>query len=251
MLLSVVIITYNEARNIAACIDAVRDIADEILVVDSFSTDTTPSICESKKVRFIQHAFEGYGAQKNWATAQASYDFILNLDADEIPDTTLLHSIKNVKNNWKSDVYTFNRCNNYCDKWIRHGAWYPDRKMRLYDRRQGYWTNALVHETFQPKEKATITHLKGDLLHYSYQTITQHQQQIEKYSSLGAQELSKNGKKATFVKIYFSPFWRFTRDYIFKLGFLDGYFGFVITTITAKEVYLKYVKLSEQNKKKP
>jgi glycosyltransferase involved in cell wall biosynthesis len=250
MQLSVVIITFNEARNIAACIDSVCDIADEIVVVDSFSTDATQRICESKEVRFIQHAFEGYGAQKNWANAQASFDYILNLDADETPDELLLQSIKQVKSNWQSDVYTFNRCNNYCGKWIRHGAWYPDVKTRLYDRRKGNWTNAIVHETFETDASATITHLKGDLLHYSYESVAQHQNQIEKYSTLGAQEAYAKNKKATCVKIYINPIWRFVRDYFLRLGFLDGHYGWVIAKNTAHEVYLKYVKLSELNKKK-
>jgi glycosyltransferase involved in cell wall biosynthesis len=248
--LSVVIITFNEERNIAACIDAVRDIADEILVVDSYSTDQTQRICESKNVRFVSHAFEGYGAQKAWATAQASHDYILNLDADEIPDKQLFLSIKNITNNCLSDIYVCNRCNNYCGQWIRHGAWYPDKKMRLYDRRKGYWTTALVHETFQAQPDAQISSLKGDLLHYSYQTMAQHRQQMEKYSTLGAQEAFAKNKKATFVKIWINPLWRFVRDYFLRRGFLDGYFGWVIAKNTAHEVFLKYVKLRQLHKKK-
>lgn len=250
-LLSVVIITFNEEKNIAKCIDAIQDIADDIVVVDSFSTDATQKICESKKVRFIQHSFEGYGAQKNFANSQAKYDIVLNLDADEIPSPKLKKSIIEALNYWKSDIYSFNRLNNYCGKWIKYGAWYPDSKPRLYDRNKGAWTTAIIHETFQPFDKATTSFLKGDLWHYSYQSLEQHERQIEKYSSLGAQEAFQKGKKASFSKIYLNPIWRFVRDYILRLGFLDGYYGWVIAQNTAYEVYLKYVKLSEMYMKKP
>jgi glycosyltransferase involved in cell wall biosynthesis len=248
--LSVVIITFNEERNIANCIDSVRGIADEILVVDSFSTDATQSICKNKNVRFLQHIFEGYGAQKNWATAQAAHDFVLNIDADEMPDATLIEAIKNVKKSWTSDIYLFNRCNNYCGQWIRNGAWYPDRKPRLYDRRKAFWTNALVHETLEANPDATTSFLTGDLLHYSYQSVAEHLRQIDKYSTLGAQEAFSKNKKVTYTKIYLNPLWRFLRDYFFRLGILDGYFGWIIAKNTAHEVFLKYVKLNQLHKKK-
>lgn len=248
--LSVVIITYNEERNIAACIDAILPIADEVVVVDSFSTDKTCEIAQAKGARIVLHRFESYGAQKNFATAQAHNDYVLNLDADEMPDNQLLQSIAAVKQDCTADVYTFNRCNNYCGKWIRHGAWYPDVKMRLYNRQKGQWTNALVHESFLPNATATIQHISGDLLHYSYTSIVQHRQQVEKYSTLGAAEADKQGKKATFVKSYINPIWRFMRDFLFRLGFLDGTAGWTIAKLTAYEVYLKYRKLKALNKKK-
>ncbi|MFZ4542835.1 MAG: glycosyltransferase family 2 protein [Saprospiraceae bacterium] len=248
--LSVVIITFNEERNIAACIASVASIADEIVVVDSFSTDQTQEICERSGVRFVQHVFEGYGAQKNFANAQARYDLVLNLDADERPDQTLISAIQRVKKQQEADIYTFNRCNNYCGKWIRHGAWYPDVKMRLYDRRKGNWTNAIVHETFSPDTSAKIQHLPGNLLHYSYQNIDEHRRQLEKYSTLGAKESFDKGKKSTWVKQSLNPSWRFFRDYILRLGLLDGTPGWTIARLTAQEVYLKYSKLRELNKKK-
>lgn len=250
-LLSVVIITFNEEKNIGKCIDAIIDIADDIVVVDSFSTDKTQQVCADKNVRFIQHQFEGYGAQKNYANSQAKYDIVLNLDADEVPSDELKKSIVFALNNWKSDVFSFNRLNNFCGKWIKHGAWYPDRKPRLYNRRKGAWTTAIVHETFQPYENVTSSFLKGDLLHFSYQSIEQYYRQIEKYSTLGAQEAFKKGKKANFINIYINPIWRFIRDYFLRLGFLDGYYGWLIAKNTAYEVYLKYVKLDELYMKKP
>lgn len=249
-LLSVVIITFNEEKNIGKCIDAIQDIADDIVVVDSFSTDATKQICLSKNVRFIEHRFEGYGAQKNFANSQAKFDIVLNLDADEIPSSQLKESILLSLNDWKSDVYFFYRLNNYCGKWIKHGAWYPDPKTRLYDRRKGEWTTAIIHETFQAHQNAKTAFLKGDLWHYSYQNFEQHKRQMEKYSTLGAQEAFAKGKKATFVKIYFNPLWRFFRDYFLRLGFLDAYYGWVIAKNTAYEVYLKYVKLHEMYMKK-
>jgi glycosyltransferase involved in cell wall biosynthesis len=249
-LLSVVIITFNEEKNIAKCIDAIRDIADDIVVVDSFSTDTTAQICKSKEVRFLQHRFDGYGAQKNYANSQARYDIILNLDADEIPSPKLKASIVAALNNWESDAYSCNRLNNYCGKWIRHGAWYPDKKIRLYHRQKGTWTSAIVHETFASHNEASISHLEGDLWHFSYQTREQHLRQAEKYSSLGATEAFQKGKKATLIHRFFNPCWRFIRDYLLRLGCLDGYYGWVIAKTTAYEVYLKYVKLHEMYMKK-
>lgn len=247
--LSVVIITFNEESHIKACIDSVSAIADEILVVDSFSTDHTRKFCEEKGVRFIEHAFGGYGSQKNFGAAQATFDLIFSIDADERPDDVLVKSILQFKMNSRADVCTMNRLNNYCGKWIRHGAWYPDVKMRLYDRRKGNWTLAEVHETFNPAEDARIIHLQGNLLHFSYTSIEQHRRQAEKYSSLGASEALRSGKKSGFLKQFINPTWRFLRDYFFRLGFLDGYYGLIIAHLTAREVYLKYRKIGGLNKK--
>ena len=247
--LSVVIITFNEESKIGACIDSVRPIADEILVVDSYSTDQTKKICEERGVRFSERAFEGYGAQKNYAAAIAQHDLILSIDADERPDSALIEAINRVKANLQYDVYSMNRLNCYCGKWIRHGAWYPDVKMRLYNRQKGDWSLSNVHETFLPANGAAVGHLPGNLLHYSYDQIEQHRRQIEKYSTLGAKEAQRLGKKAGFAKRFVNPAWRFFRDYVLRMGFLDGYYGWVIAKLTAREVYLKYRKLGELNKK--
>ena len=135
--LSVVIITYNEERNIARCLDSIKEIADEIIVVDSYSIDKTVEICKSYSAKVFQHKFEGHIQQKNYALEKTSFYFALSLDADEVLSDELRKSIASVKSDWKYDGYEMNRLTNYCGAWIRHGGWYPDRKIRLFDKRKG------------------------------------------------------------------------------------------------------------------
>ncbi len=240
--LSVVIITFNEEQNISRCLNSVADIADEIVVVDSFSTDKTKEICVSKNVKFIEHKFEGHIEQKNIALGRATYDFILSLDADEALSDQLKSSILQVKQNRTNDGYTFNRFTNYCGKWIRHSGWYPDVKLRLWDRRIGKWQGVNPHDKCVLKQGSKVKHLKGDLLHYSYYTIEEHILQANKFSSIAAGQLFKNNKRIPFIKVLVNPFSKFLRNYFLKAGFLDGYYGFIICTITACETFQKYAK---------
>src|SRR6185312_8761206 len=176
--ISVVIITKNEEKNIGRCIDSVKDIADDIIVIDSFSTDKTEEICKSKGARFVQHAFEGHIEQKNYATSLTEYPHVLSLDADEALDDTLKKSIAEVKENWKYDGYEMNRLTNYCGTWIKHCGWYPDRKLRLFDKTKGKWGGINPHDKFELQPNSTISRLRGDILHYSYYTIDDHYKQI-------------------------------------------------------------------------
>ncbi len=246
--ISAVIITFNEERNISRCIDSVKDIADEILVADSYSTDKTKQICIEKGVRFVEHAFEGHIEQKNWAITQATNRYVLSLDADEALNDPLRKSILEVKNNWTHDGYSFNRLTNYCGKWIRHCGWYPDVKLRLWNSEKGCWDGENPHDKYMMDEGATIKHLEGDLLHYSFYTIAQHVAQVNKFTDISSNTLFKKGKKASFIKIFFAPKWKFFRDFIFKGGFADGYYGYVICKISAHAKYLKYSKLRELHK---
>ena len=243
--LSVVILTFNEEKNIERCLMSVRDIADEIVVVDSFSTDNTENICKKHNVRFIAHKFEGYIEQKNWAITQAKFPHILSLDADEALSDELKQSILKVKNDWQFDGYFFNRLNNYCGKWIKHGAWYPDRKLRLWDSRKGKWTGTNPHDKFELQAKATKAYLNGNILHYSISTISEHISQINKFSSIKATEAFRAKEKANFYKIFFKPIIRFLSDYFIKLGILDGYSGFLICVLSATSTFLKYAKLKQ------
>lgn len=243
--LSVVIITYNEQRNIARCIDGVLPIADEIIVVDSYSTDETINIARQKGAKVVQHTFEGHIEQKNYAITQASFPHILSLDADEMPDDTFLAEIKRIKQNWTHDGYSVNRLNNYCGKWIRHGAWYPDIKLRLWDSRKGKWAGSNPHDKYEMQEGCAVKHVAGNLLHYSYQTIEEHYKKSAYFSTIAANAYYQKGKRSSLFKIYASPLFRFIRDYILKLGFLDGKYGFYIAKIISSEVYLKYKKLHE------
>jgi glycosyltransferase involved in cell wall biosynthesis len=246
--LSVVIITYNEERNIGRCLDSVKDIADDIVVVDSFSTDGTEKICLEHGVRFIRHAFDGHIEQKNWAISQARYPHILSLDADELLSDSLKRSIREVKENWVFDGYYFNRLTNYCGKWIRYSSWYPSRKLRLWDSRKGRWGGMNPHDHFILEKGANRKFLKGDLLHYSYYSIHQHIEQINRFSDIAAKSFFSVGRKASWFNIVFHPMWRLFRDYIIKFGFLDGFFGLVISINSAHETFLKYSKLRKLNR---
>lgn len=241
--LSVVIITYNEERNIERCILSVKEVADEILVVDSFSTDQTKVICEKHPVRFIENAFEGHIEQKNFAKEQASYDYILSLDADEALDETLKEEVKKVKLNWTKDAYKMNRLTNYCGQWIHHSGWYPDTKLRLFDRRKGKWGGQNPHDKYLAEKGSEVAHLPGDILHYSFYTRQQHLDQIEKFSTIGAKALHKKGKKSNGLKLIIKPLARFIKGYFIHRGFLDGKAGFTISRLSAYANYLKYSKL--------
>ncbi|MFC2080177.1 glycosyltransferase family 2 protein [Bacteroidota bacterium] len=241
--LSVVIITYNEEKNIGRCLDSVKDIADDIVVVDSYSTDRTEDICLEKGARFIQHSFHSHIDQKNWAITQAKFPIILSLDADESLSDALKKSILEVKNNWKFDGYYFNRLTNYCGKWIRHTTWYPSRKLRLWDSRKGSWGGMNPHDKFILDQNSTKKYLKGDILHYSYYSMDEHLDQLEKFSSIHAQSSFDIGVKTNIFSRGLHTSWRFLNDYIFRLGFLDGRSGFIISKLGAREVYLKYTKL--------
>lgn len=241
--ISAVIITFNEERNIRPCLDALSGLADEIVVVDSYSTDRTEEICRQYNAVFIKHKFTGHIQQKNWAILQASSPYILSLDADEVLSDELKASILKVKENWTHDAYYFNRLTNYCGKWIRHTSWYPSRKLRLWDSRMGSWGGMNPHDTYILNRGASSRYLTGDLLHYSYYSLNEHLVQMNSFSSILARSYFEQGRRANILQITFRPFWRFLKDFIFLRGFLDGYYGFVVSVNSAHEVFLKYVKL--------
>ncbi len=241
--ISVVIITHNEEKNIARCIASVQTIADEIVVVDSFSTDRTEEICKEKGVKFIQHAFEGHIQQKNYAITQATYPHILSLDADEELSETLTQSIQYIKQHWEADGYYFNRLTNYCGSWIKHGGWYPDKKLRLWDSRKGCWTGVNPHDQYTLIAGSTQQYLKGDLLHYSYNSISQHLQQVDYFTTIACEQAFAQGIKANPFMLVYKLLYRFVKGYIFQLGFLDGFAGWCIAVISAYASFIKYAKL--------
>lgn len=244
--LSVVIITYNEEKNIARCLNSIKDIADEIVVLDSFSKDKTKEICLAHGVKFFEHAFDGHIQQKNRAITYASFPYILSLDADEALDETLVKSIKHVKSNWKFDGYYMNRLTNYCGHWVRHCNWYPDKKLRLWDSRKGTWTGINPHDKYElfDGDKNT-SHLKGDILHYSYYSIEDHYKQVEYFTNIASKAYIEAGKGAPFYKLFLNPLAKFIDHYILHLGFLDGKAGFLISKISAYATYLKYKKIRD------
>ena len=248
--LSVVVITFNEERNIARCLESVKDIADEIIVVDSYSKDNTAAIARKHNAKVIENTFIGYGEQKNLATALSSNDWVLSLDADEAISAELKDNILKVKNGPTFNVYEMPRLNNYCGQWIKYCGWYPDKKPRLYNRTIGRWEEKKVHEYWRSDSPQPIGQLKGDLLHYSFSSVNDHLTKIEKYSELSAREAVEKGKDATLAKIYFSPLWHFVSEYFIKMGFLDGFYGFVICRLSAYAAFSKSTKIRMYNRQK-
>jgi glycosyltransferase involved in cell wall biosynthesis len=246
--ISAVIITYNEEKNIARCLDSLKGVADDVVVVDSFSTDGTERICREKGVRFVSHAFAGHIEQKNWAISQAKYPHVLSLDADEALDETLRLSVLETKKDWKHDGYFMNRLTNYCGKWIHHCGWYPDSKLRLWDSRKGQWQGINPHDEFRMTTNGSTTgFLHGDILHYSYYTREDHYKQVAYFTDILAKEFHKRGRKAPIYKLVLNPAAKFLHDYFLKLGFLDGKEGFTISRISAYATWLKYYKLRKLN----
>lgn len=246
--ISAVIITYNEELFIDKCLASIDGVADEIVVVDSFSTDATEEICKKYKVRFVKHAFEGYRDQKNYALQLATHKNILSLDADETLSDKLKESILAIKDKWEYDGYLFNRRNNFCGKWIRHSQWYPDRQLRLFYSDKGQFGELNLHEKFIMSNGAKVGKLKGDLLHWPFISRQDHIDKMKKYSLIGAEEFYKAGRKASLFTPYIHLIWGFFRSYIIRGGFLDGYDGFLICSLYAKSAFNKYRKLRHLNK---
>ncbi len=243
--LSATIITFNEEKKIDRCLQSLQGVADEIIVVDSLSTDKTREICRSYQVVLIEQPFLGYIEQKNFALSKASHSHALSLDADEALSNELIKSIlAEKKNGFPSDGYTMNRFNFYCGKWIKHGTYYPDRKLRLLDIKKGKWGGQNPHDKVIMNDNTVVKHLKGDLLHYTYQSYEEHSRQMERFSTIAAKAMYDKKKPLRRFKLWVNPAWAFIKGYIIKLGFLDGKEGFMIARFTAIQSYLKYRKLS-------
>ncbi len=250
--LSAVVITWNEENNIGRCIDSLWQVADEIIVLDSYSSDNTIAIAVQKGAIVKQENFTGYIEQKNKALQFTTHNYVISLDADEVLSKKLINSILKEKKEFMHKAYRMNRYNNYCGRFIKHGLWYPDRKLRLFDKRVASWGGMNPHDTIQLYGNNSTKFLSGDILHYSFATINDHILRNEKFSSIAAWSLFESGKKLHGAKIIFSPLWSFFNGYFLRLGFLDGYRGFTVALHTANLSFLKYQKLrrlQKQNKK--
>jgi GT2 family glycosyltransferase len=245
--ISAVIITYNEEKNIARCVDSLKEVADEIVVLDCFSTDKTKEICELRGVTFFQNEFLGFANQKNKAVELASNDYVLSLDADEYLSSELTQSILKIKSNWTHDGYMMNRLSGFAGTWIKTCGWYPDQKLRLWDRRKGAWQGEGVHERVEPLSGGTIKNIEGDLFHKAYDNIAQFLQKNQSYSTIHAQVNRYRTASSTWKIIYKTSF-AFFKAYILKGGILDGYKGLVISGSMAHWVFFKYAKLLEANR---
>lgn len=252
MKLSVVIITKNEERNIERCLKSIVEVADEIIVVDSFSTDNTIAICEKYDVKVIQRKFDGYGSQKQYATEQASFDYVLSLDADEELTTELKKSILAAKEKSGYDCYSFNRMNFFCNKEIHFCGWSPDKQIRLFNKHVLNWNNRTVHELIEVTNKQTIFNLSGDLNHYTCSSIGEQEEKAEKYARISADIIANRKKSISCIIPVVKFCFVFFKTYVINLGILDGYYGFEISRISAKSSFNKYAlarKIIKQTRK--
>lgn len=248
MTISAAIITHNEERNIRRCLESLQNLVDEIVVLDAYSSDKTPEICREMAVNFHQREWEGYAKSKNYLNSLTTGAYILSIDADEAPDEVLQGELLELKARNEAGVYRLNRLTNYCGKWIHHGGWYPDYKVRLFPKNGSYWSGDFVHEELVYPEELPVNTLKGHLLHYSYYSFDEHRKRADKYSALTAQKLHAAGKKASFIKPFLSAVGRFFAMYFIKGGILDGKMGLKIACISAASNRHKYSELRRLNR---
>jgi len=250
--ITAVIITYNEEKNIGRCLASLKKVADEIIVVDSFSTDNTKTICESYDVKFISQEWLGYAGSKNVGNNLANHPYILSIDADEEVSPDLANTINLLKRKKLNGRVAFElkRLTNYCGYWVGHCGWYPDAKVRLFPKDKARWVGDKVHETLEIDKDILVTRLTGDLFHYSYYSVEQHIATIEKYTSLGAEDLFNRGKSTSKSIAVIKAIVRFVRMYVFQSGWLDGWAGWMICKNSAYGVWLKYHKLMLLNANK-
>lgn len=241
--LSVVIITRDEERNIARCLGSLQGIADEVILVDSGSTDRTRAIAEAHGAHVVERAWKGYSDQKNFANSLARHPYILSLDADEALTDELRADIARRESEGLRGAYRVKRLTNYCGAWVRHGGWYPDAKVRLFPKEGAAWRGDHVHEELVLPNGCEVSDLQGDLHHYSYHSVQDHRDRIERYSTLHARAMLERGRKAPVWRRLFAPAFKFIQGYLLLGGFLDGVAGWRIATLSARAVRLKYSKL--------
>lgn len=250
MKVSAVIISYNEEKHIE---DAIRSVewADEILVVDSESTDRTRELAESLGARVLINPWPGFSAQKQFAAEQAVNEWIFSLDADERVSDGLRKTIAGIEHDGaRADGYRIPRLSYYMGRAIKHGGWYPDLQLRLFDRRKGKWNGAVVHESIKMEPDANVQNLRDDIIHYSVESPAHHHRMIgERYAPLGAQKMYEAGRRTSPTKAVFSAWFAFIRAYFLKLGFLDGFAGFSIAYFSAHHTFMKHLMLIELQRK--
>ncbi len=254
MKISATIITFNEEKNIAQAIDTLSW-ADEIIVVDSESTDDTVKIAENKGAKVITQSWLGFGKQKQFAVEQCTNKWIFSLDADERVSDELKNKILQLKTVPKenlADGYRIARLSYYMNKPIRHSGWYPDWQLRLFNKNKGHWKDFEVHESIEMDKDAKVEKLKEEILHYSVENASYHHRMIgERYAPLAAREMYKRGKRTSLLKVSTTGLTTFLQTFVLKGGFMDGFPGFCISKFSAYNSYLKHLLLWElQNKNK-
>jgi glycosyltransferase involved in cell wall biosynthesis len=240
MKISATIITHNEERNIVRALESLR-CCDEIVVVDSGSSDRTRELAENFGARVLESPWPGYAKQKNLAAERAAHDWILSLDADEAISEGLEAELWQIKKHGPQfDAYTMPRLAKYLGRWIFHSGWYPDRKVRLYHRERAEWVGDYVHESV--KVTGSVGHLDGQLLHYTCDSLAEHLRTMDRYTTLAAEQMVAQKKKITWTRLVLDPPWTFINTYFFKAGFLDGSEGLAIAYMAAFYNFLKYSK---------
>ncbi|HJV84332.1 MAG TPA: glycosyltransferase family 2 protein [Noviherbaspirillum sp.] len=239
-LLSVIIITKNEAANLQACLDSVN-FADEIVVVDSGSTDGTVDIARKAGAVVIETDWPGFGPQKNRALDAATGEWVLSIDADERITPELADEIRTVIRNPSADAYDISRRSWYCGRFIEHSGWTPDYVTRLFRRGTARFSDHIVHERLLPS--GTVKHLNGLMLHYSFLDFSQVLQKVDSYSTLSARQAYEKGRRATVLDALLHGFWAFIRTYFFRLGLLDGAHGLALAVSNAEGSYYRYLKI--------
>lgn len=240
MKISATIITCNEERNLPRAIESLR-CCDEILIVDSGSTDRTVEIAQKFGARVLEANWRGYAGQKNYASDQASHDWILSIDADEALSEDLEAEIWQLKKNGADcDAFTVPRLAQYLGRWILYSGWYPDRKIRLFNRTRARWVGDYVHESVVSHGR--VGQLHGNLLHYTCGSLSEHLKTMDRYTTLAAEELAARKKPVRFSRLLFDPPWTFFKTYVLQRGFLDGLEGLAIAYMAALYTFLKYAK---------
>ena len=248
MKISATVITYNEEKNIKRCIESL-EFVDEIVVVDSLSSDNTCAIAKELGAKVIDQKFLGHINQKQLAVENATHDWILSLDADEEVSSELKASIVElIKKPLEYDAYEMKRVSFHLGRWIRHGGWYPDKKIRFFNRQKAHWGGYNPHDKVIVNGKVGM--LEGDLKHYVFTDLQHNIDTNNSYSSIMAEDLYKKGKKFSYLKLVFKPIGKFLEVYLYKRGFLDGVAGFIIAVGASYSMFLKFAKLWELEKLK-
>ncbi len=241
MKISAAIITLNEQRKLPRAIESLR-CCDEIVVLDSGSTDRTVEVAEKLGARVIETGWHGFAAQKNMAAQECSNDWVLSLDADEALSEALEGEIWQIKKNGpKFDAYTMPRLAQYLGRWILHSGWYPDRKIRLFDRRLAHWNGGYVHESVAVDGR--IGHLQSNILHYTFDSLSEHLRTMDRYTTLAAEQLIAQKARVGWTQLLLDPAWTFFRTFVLQRGFLDGVEGLSIAWMASVYNFLKYAKV--------
>jgi glycosyltransferase involved in cell wall biosynthesis len=246
--LSVVIITHNEASNIERCLNSVLRISSDIIVIDSFSTDNTIALCKEYNLTVEQKKWEGYASQKNYGNMLAKNDWVLSIDADEEISEELAKEILAEFKEPHYNCYEIDFRTNFCGKWLSYGHWNPEKHIRIFNKKEVQWNTDAVHEGLIVRKSMSVKRFKGKIYHYTIKSLDQYRKKNDYYIELAAKKMAAKNKKAGFIKLYLSPAYRFVHSYFLKLGFLDGYYGYVIAKETARVAYLKYDKIHDYTK---